>query len=480
MPSTNMKGTFPQLPLNSGLPGRHYITKAAGMASKYYFLRIVLWALTLAVTALLSTLFWASDRKLSTLLVGVVLLIIEVLLFVRSMNVVNKRIYSFLEALQNQDTSIKLPDTNHDKVLSEFNAALSNIVSVFQDLKIEYAAREQLFLSMIEHSSTGFISIDSDGDFEVMNKTARELLGVTYTSSLSRLALDLPQLHALITSLQPGELKRCRIDRMDRVEVIQVALTKLKYLKEDYILLSFQDIKREMDMTEMESWLKLMRIMNHEIMNSIGPITSVSKSLKPIFVRSGHPVNPSEIDTGIIEDTISGLNIIESMSTGLKHFVGQYQKLSRVPDPIIESINVQAWVDRIRQMGTELIPDEHTLMKLTVDDGVQEICADETLLNQVMLNLIKNAVEAPSVEDRKNIRIHIARSEDEKSIIRVINDGEPISKEIQDQIFIPFFTTKETGDGIGLFLSRQIIYMHKGNLVVYTDKDFKTVFEIVI
>ena len=337
------------------------------MVSKYYLFRVVLWTLTISITALVSALLWAGDRKPGILIIGVAILAIEVLLFVRSMNVVNRRISSFLDALKNHDTSIKLPEDDPDRILGDLYSALNHVVSVFQDVKIEYAAREQLFLSMIEHSSTGFISIDANGDFEIMNKTARELLGATYTSNLSRLGQDLPELHALICTLQPGEVKRCKVERKEGLLVIQVALAKLKYLNTEYILLSFQDIKKEIDATEMESWLKLIRIMNHEIMNSIAPITSVSKSLRPIFIRSDYPAEPAEIDSDDIADAISGLEIIESMSSGLKHFVSQYQKLSRVPDPVIEPINVDAWAEKIRHLGSELIPEDNTLLSITVD-----------------------------------------------------------------------------------------------------------------
>jgi len=450
------------------------------MVSKYYLSRIVLWTLTISITALVSSLLWAADRKPGILIIGAFFLAIEILLFVRSMNNVNRKISSFLEALKNHDTSIKLPDDDPDRILGELYSALNHVSSIFQDVKMEYAAREKLFLSMIEHSSTGFISIDASGDFEIMNKTARELLGATYTSNLDRLARDMPQLHALISSLQAGEMKRCRIERKEGIVIIQVALARLKYLNNDYILLSFQDIKREMDATEMESWLKLMRIMNHEIMNSIAPITSVSKSLKPIFTRSDRAVLPSDIDSENIEDTISGLKIIESMSSGLKHFVSQYQKLSRIPDPVIETINVSTWSEKISLLGSKLIPDGNTHLDISHDEDMSEILADEKLLNQVMLNLIRNAVEAPKIGKRKKINIHISLSDEGKSIIRVVNDGEAISPEIRDQIFIPFFSTKNSGDGIGLFLSRQIIYMHQGDLIAYTNKDRETVFEIAL
>ena len=168
------------------------------------------------------------------------------------------------------------------------------------------------------------------------------------------------------------------------------------------------------------------------------------------------------------------------MSSGLKHFVSQYQKLSRIPDPVIETINVSTWSEKISLLGSKLIPDGNTHLDISHDEDMSEILADEKLLNQVMLNLIRNAVEAPKIGKRKKINIHISLSDEGKSIIRVVNDGEAISPEIRDQIFIPFFSTKNTGDGIGLFLSRQIIYMHQGDLIAYTNKDRETVFEIAL
>ena len=450
------------------------------MASKYYLLSIIFWTLVIAITAVLTNVVWIEYRSIAVLIGGGVVLSIEVVGFVISLNSVNRKIASFLNALQNNDTSIKLPSGTRNKTSRELHDAFNHVVSIFQEVKMEYAAREQLFLEMIEHSSTGFISIDDHGDFEIMNQTARNLLGAKFTSNLKRLKRNLPELHQLITNLDSGEVKSCRIENEEGFSVIQVSSAGLKFRDQKFTLLSLQDIKNEIDAKEMESWHKLIRIMNHEIMNSIAPITSVSKSLKPIFLKDSTPIDPSEIDEKKIGDTISGLEIIESMSSGLKNFVGHYRKLSKIPEPVITSLDVVNWTDTLKSLGLELIPNDNTELELIIEDGVKAIHADEGLLNQVMINLIKNAVEAPNQRDKKIIKVTVGPASDGKTIIRVINDGSPISEDIQDKIFVPFFTSKEHGAGIGLFLCRMIISGHTGSISAYTNQSAETVFEIIL
>ena len=450
------------------------------MASRYYLIRIIFWILVIAISVLLTSIAWVKDRSMIVLIGGGLLLIIEVVGFVISLNSVNRKIASFLYSLENHDTSIQLPSGKRSKTVRELFDALNHVVSIFQDVKMEYAAREQLFLAMIEHSSTGFISIDDHGDFEIMNQTARKLLGANFTSNLSRLKSQSPELHQLITNLNPGDVRSCKIENDGGISIIQVSSAELKFRNQKFTLLSFQDIKDEIDAKEMESWQKLIRIMNHEIMNSIAPITSVSKSLKPIFLRDNTPVEPSGIDEKKISDTISGLEIIESMSSGLENFVGHYRKLSQIPEPVIVSIDAEKWAGTIKSMGLKLIPHGDTDFDLAIQDGISVILADEGLLNQVMINLIKNAQEAPKQNDRKKIKVTLGLSQEGKTAIRVINNGTPIPADIHDKIFVPFFTSKNNGAGIGLFLSRQIINGHKGSISTFTNQDKETVFEIIL
>jgi len=317
------------------------------MASKYYLLNIIFWILVIAITAVLTSVVWVGNRSIAVLIGGGVVLSVEVVVFVIRLNAVNRNIASFLNALQNHDTSIKSPSGTRNRTIRELHKSLNHVVSIFQEVKMEFAAREQLFLEMIEHSSTGFISIDDHGDFEIMNQTARNLLGAKFTSNLTRLERNLPELY-------------------------------------------------------------------------------------------------------------------------------------QIPEPVINSLDVVKWTDTLRSLGLELIPNSNTDLDIVIQDGVKAIQADEGLLNQVMINLINNAVEAPIQRDKKKIKVTIGLTSDGKSVIRVVNDGAPISVDIQDKIFVPVFTSKEHGAGIGLFLCRQIISGHRGSISAFTNQRAETVFEIIL
>ncbi len=450
------------------------------MVSKRYWLSLVSWTLLITISSLLISLLWAQSRSVGILIGGGVIMVVEVVAFVTWLNRVNRQITFLFNALENHDTSIRFPAEHNSKTLRELYSSLNHVLSVFQELKLEHAAREQLFISMIEHSSTGFISVDEHGDFEIMNKAARKMLGINYTLNLDRLRVDYPELYKVIQRLKPGEIESCRIEKSDGPTIIQVSSAGLRFHNREFILISLQDIKNEIDAKEMESWQKLIRIINHEIMNSIAPIVSVSKSLKPFFSRKNGPAKPGEIDEKRINDTISGLEIIETMSSGLQNFVHNYRKLSQIPEPVIALIDAVKWAERLESLGQELIPSGLATLTIELKSGVQKFDADEGLLNQVMTNLIKNALEAPIQKGKKHIKATVETATSGKTAIRVINNGVPISTDIQDKIFVPFYSTKENGAGIGLFLSRQIINGHRGSISAFTNQNSETVFEILL
>jgi nitrogen fixation/metabolism regulation signal transduction histidine kinase len=351
---------------------------------------------------------------------------------------------------------------------------------MFHKLRLEYTAREQLLLAMIEHSATGFISIDEHGDFDVMNKEARAILDCELTSNLSRLKGKDASLYKLIRGLSTGNQQCCKLITKEGTRTIKVSSAELKYSDKAFTLIALQDIQDEIEAKEMESWQKLMRIMNHEIMNTIAPIISASRSLKPIYVHNNKPVAPSDLNQKKIRDTISGLEIIENMGRGLKSFVGHYRKLSKIPEPTIKQVDPVKWIQTLRQLFLDLISGEHLSIDVRISGNTGPLRIDEKLFNQVMMNLVRNAWEAPEGEHKKHIWVNLGLNDQHKTCIRVINNGQPIPREIQDQIFIPFFTTKDKGNGIGLFLSRIIVNAHSGSIAAFTRSNGDTVFEITL
>lgn len=456
------------------------------MASNKLLLRITLWTTLIGLSVVLGALAWSlRPHSLVIVLVGL-LLGLEVLLFTRDINRLNRKIAAFMQALGNQDTAFQLPQESGNPITRELHGALNHVITSFQKVKMDYAAREQLYLAMMEHSSTGFISIDQHGDFEIMNQAARKLLGVRFTSNLSRLAKEMPELYELIEALAPGQQFSCKVKGPEGALVLQISSALMRYQGQEFTLLSLQNITHETDARELESWQKLIRIMNHEIMNSIAPITSASRSLKSIFLKADRALDPREVDQKKIADTLDGLDIIDSMSTGLKHFVENYRKLSRIPEPVRKSINMEKWAATLHTLGHEVAREGNASLEIQVLPGLHRLEADEGLLNQVLINLIRNATEAPSGQSPKHIRVELAPAfpdqdaapTEQSTVIRVINNGEAIPPERCDSIFIPFYTSREDGAGIGLFLSRQIAIKHGGSLSTFTDTEGNTVFEM--
>ncbi|MBN2485142.1 MAG: hypothetical protein JXB34_04115 [Bacteroidales bacterium] len=450
------------------------------MASKNYFTSIIFGALLIAGTAF--ALGFSVEKSgfsgLSLLLAVVVL--IEIILFIVRQNSINRKIATFFNAIQNEDTSIKLPENIKAKSVQDILKAMNKVVDIFQKIKMESEIRQQFFSAMIEHSATGFISIDEHGDFEIINEAARKLLGVAYTSNMERLQKESPQLYKTLINLKYGEVKSCRVEVDGLSTIIQVSSSGLGFKDKKLTLVSLQDIKKEIEAHELESWQKLIRILNHEIMNSIAPITSVSKSLITIFKKNDKAVEISELDEKKICDTINGLEVIESMSLGLSNFVEQYRKLSKIPEPIIKEINCKQWCDKLVTISNEYTELNHAILETKIQEGCSSLSGDENLLTQVLINLIKNAAEAPIEGGQKIIGLEFMNSSTNRTIIKVSNNGEKIPEEIIDQIFVPFFTTKENGAGIGLFLSRQIINLHQGTISVISDKVNGTIFSVEI
>jgi len=245
------------------------------------------------------------------------------------------------------------------------------------------------------------------------------------------------------------------------------------------MLLSVQDIRNELDEKELDSWMKLIRVLMHEIMNSIALITSLSESLNKLFTVDGREILPSEIDEKIIKNTVLGLNVIGEQGNGLIKFVESYRKLTRLPKPDKKLFKAESLINRIKVLYFSLENNEKAKLSVTVNPANLELFADEDLISQVLLNLIKNALEAVSVNESGSIRIKVSLAAKNRPEISVADNGPGIPREILEQIFVPFFTTRQKGSGIGLSLSKQIMSMHGGSLQVRSFPEKETVFIMV-
>jgi signal transduction histidine kinase len=202
-------------------------------------------------------------------------------------------------------------------------------------------------------------------------------------------------------------------------------------------------------------------------MNSVAPLTSVSHTLKKLFFPENHPVDPGQVDPTLITALIMGLTTIDEQAKGLVNFVNNYRRLTKLPNPVKETIDVMDWLDRLRILLSEQLDQAGIHLQISADPNVKSIVADRNLLSQVIINLVNNAKDAlMDLPSDRELRIGIFRYEGANVYIKVSNNGPPISPDNLEKIFIPFFTTKENGSGIGLYISRQIIHLHDGLLSV--------------
>jgi len=244
----------------------------------------------------------------------------------------------------------------------------------------------------------------------------------------------------------------------------------------ELVILSIQDIKHELDEKEVDSWMRLIRVLMHEIMNSITPITSLSDSLLNIYRHGEMPVQPMEITDKSIETTLNGLNVIKEQGKGLMEFVESYRKLTRLPKPEMKSFIISDLFARVKVLTDSLEKGKNTDIIFHDVNSEIEIYADENLISLVLINLIKNAVEANEKNPECKIEISAVYDTNEKPEICVSDNGPGINKENIEEIFIPFFTTREKGSGIGLSISKQIMGVHGGTLKVRSVPNKETIF----
>jgi signal transduction histidine kinase len=270
------------------------------------------------------------------------------------------------------------------------------------------------------------------------------------------------KLFSAIKELQPGDRKMISFN--GKTGAVQLSLKSTLFIttQEHFQLVTIQDIKNEMETKELESWIKLIRVLTHEIMNSVAPITSLSQTISGYFKN----LEGKLPDERIIGNTIKGLEVINERGAGLISFVETYRKLTRIPPPEKKPVNVEQLFDStITLINIEPIDKKISISRDVLPPGL-EIAADKKQISQVLINLIKNSLEALKNSEEGKIRLRGEINENGRVQITVFDNGPGITGDLMDKIFIPFFTTKESGSGIGLSLSRQIMMLHGGSLKV--------------
>jgi two-component system nitrogen regulation sensor histidine kinase NtrY len=343
---------------------------------------------------------------------------------------------------------------SHEELYQAFNL----IIDKYKDLRSEKEVQNQIMQTIIEHVDTGIFCTDETGKCLMMNTALKQLLHKSYISDFKALQPVVPNLYDVLKDIKPGE--RETIKEVIQNEILQIAVQVfiLKIKDETIKVYTFYNIHNELSDHEVKSWQKLIRILAHEIMNSIAPIASISSSAMQI-IKDNEAITAEES-----VEIKEAFQIIQRRSEGLMNFTETYRKLTRIPPPKLESFNVREFIEGIKKLFDHNLKQKGIKLNLTFLLSEIKMLADPILLEQVLINLFKNAIEALEGIKNPEISIMVDKTPQGKVTIQMIDNGQGIPQDVVDQIFVPFFTTKEKGSGIGLSLSQQIIRMHGGNI----------------
>lgn len=395
---------------------------------------------------------------------------------VYNLNRTNRQVRFFFDSVKNDDSTLSFPVDDKSAGFGDLNESMNRVNRQIQHLKIRNRQQEQYFSRILEHLATGIITYDNKGFIQHVNSSAKNLLAAETLTHLQQLDRIDSKLYSAIKTLKP--LERRLVGIKTGGGEIQLSLKSTTFGSDDteLMILSIQDIKHELDEKEVDSWMKLIRVLMHEIMNSITPITSLSDSLYSIYTHGDMSVKPGELDEKKISATIQGLKVISEQGKGLMSFVESYRKLTRIPRPEMKLVSAGVLFERVKILADSLENSCGASIIFEQENTGQEFLADTNLVSLVLINLIKNALEANQCNNEAVVRISAGKDRDGRPGICVADNGPGISSENLDKIFIPFFTTRPNGSGIGLSLSRQVMGAHGGTLTVRSDPGRETVF----
>ena len=437
------------------------------MIYKSFNLAIVLRMLvyTIATACLGIGLYHRNVYVVSPMVLLVLILVFDLVYFVNS---VNRKVAFFFDAIRNEDTSLHYDEDVNSRSMQTLHQSLNMLNRHIADIKLRNEYNEKFFLEMLKSSATGLMAVDEKGYIEQVNDAALEFIGLPHIAHTDLLKQKNGELYELLMQIAPGQSRTMKVLQGTELRQLSLKVALLNFGEKKYRLYSIFDIKAELEENELESWQKLIRVMTHEIMNSIAPITSLSSTITAIFVKNSQPLPVHEVTEKHIANTIQGLEVIENTGRGLMHFVEDYRQLTKIPKPVFASIDTGKWLDSLHLLMKSRLDQEHIKLSILPKGSVHALIGDEKLLNQVMINVLNNAMDALKNVEKKEIVISLAESAAGRLKISISDNGKGIAPEEIDKVFVPFYTTKENGSGIGLSLSRKIMRLHKGSISVFS------------
>jgi two-component system nitrogen regulation sensor histidine kinase NtrY len=434
----------------------------------------VLGRLVLLVAALAGGGYATQHHAYRLALGALVLLVILVLDLARYLTHGQQALADFTLTLKYRDFSRQYPAQSGSASLRHLHEAFNQVNATFRELRAEQEGQFQYLQTILALLDTGIVSYDAAGTVAWVNEAFKQTLHLPYLKNIRALQARQPVLYEAICRAVPGQPAVVKLTVGRQTVQLLVSATQFKLRGEAFTLLAFKNVSQALADTETAAWQQLLRVMTHEIMNSVAPIASLADSLGRHVQRA----RQQEASDELLDDVGIGIRIIQQRSEGLLRFAQVYRDFSTLASPQRTTLYVQELLQATRQLLAEQLATQGIVVALSVRPAHLTLHADGHLLEQVLINLVLNAAQALAQIPNPRISLLAWPDEQEQVVIEVKDNGSGIPTDVLDSIFIPFFTTHPNGSGIGLSLAKQIMQLHQGSIQVHSVEGVGSAFQL--
>lgn len=440
---------------------------------------VVLRVLLITATSLGFAMLYGNEQYFVSGIILALLIMLQTISLVFYAERTNKRLAKFFQSIRHSDFSSSFTDKGLGKNFEDLSHEFNQVILEFKKNRAEKEEHFNYLLTVVQHVSIGIIVYRRDGKVDVFNHAVKKLLRVNHLRNIQELSEVKEDLPELLLRMKAGDKHLLKLFVQGELLQLSVNATEFKMRGEEYVLISLQNIHPELEEKEIESWQRLIRVLTHEIMNSITPISSLAATIQEMLIdeQSGK-INLHKLSDDDLESIHSAMATIESRSKGLLRFVDIYRNLTRIPKPNFRHFMVKDLFDRAHELLRPKIDQLNINCQCKVFPEELMLLADPDLIDQVVINLMLNAIDAVKECENPQITIVASINMNGRTTIDFSDNGAGIKPDLMDKIFMPFFTSKKEGSGIGLSLSRQIMQMHKGAITFKSKPNEGTVFTL--
>ena len=415
------------------------------------------------------------DYFVTPFLIALVI-VFQIYMLFKFLDKTNRDLSSFLESIRFSEFTRSFRIEGMGSSFDELNKAFNDVIQDFQKVRSEKEEQYQYLQSLVKHIDVSIITYQRNGTVDMVNNAFKKLFQLNSLKNINELNEKSPDLVKSLLKIEPG--KNCLIKIQEEDDILQLAIsgTEFKIHDKTIILVTIKDIQNVLEEHETETWQKLIRVLTHEIMNSITPISSLTSTLDIMLINAIS--NHKTLDEESLSEISQAIKTIHKRSNCLLHFVNTYRNLTKIPKPSFKIEHIKEIFNGILPLIKEEINKSKVKISFSVEPELLEIHADIKLIEQVIINLITNAIHATENQANGEIHVRAFLNKRERVSIQVIDNGQGILKDVIDKIFIPFFTTKPKGSGIGLSLSKQIMRLHGGSITASSEPDKGSVFTL--